>query len=140
MGSYPPRVRRDRCVSLRGNSIHARLAPSLAKGGRGGSARPNGLGLGKRWDESYLPIILYEVSRNAHLGSVLLAQLLITALRDEQPAFLSCLAFGRTLSHGVDLTGRSSADLFACFSTFTDRKRPHTTLPQKHAKQVCECA
>ena len=53
---------------------------------------------------------------------MLLTQL--TALRDEQPALLSCLAFGRTLSHGVDLPGRSIADLFAGSSTVTDRKEP----------------
>ena len=36
MGKYPPRVRRDRGVARRGNSRRARLAPSLAKAGRGG--------------------------------------------------------------------------------------------------------
>ena len=46
---------------------------------------------------------------------MLLTQL--TALRDEQPALLSCLAFDRTLSYGVDLARRSLADLFAGFST-----------------------
>ena len=58
MGAYPPRVRRDCGVSPRGNSRRARLAPSLAKGERGGAPRPMGLGRGKRWDESHLPIIL----------------------------------------------------------------------------------
>ena len=48
----------------------------------------------------------------------------LTALRDEQPVCLSCLAFGRTLPHGVDLAGRSLADLFAGSSTVTDRKEP----------------
>ena len=37
MGTYPPRVRRDRGVCPRGNSRRARLAPLLAKGGRGGA-------------------------------------------------------------------------------------------------------
>ena len=36
MGTYPPRVQRDRGVPPRGNSRRARRAPSLAKGGRGG--------------------------------------------------------------------------------------------------------
>ena len=58
MGTYPPRMRRDRGVSSRGNSRHALLAPSLAEGGRGKSPRPTGFGLGKRWDESHLPILL----------------------------------------------------------------------------------
>ena len=35
-GTYPARVRRNRGVSPRGNSHRARLAPSLAEGGRGG--------------------------------------------------------------------------------------------------------
>ena len=52
---------------------------------------------------------------------MLLAQL--TAL-DEQSALFSCLAFGRTLSEGVDLAGRSFADLFAGSSTVMDRKEP----------------
>ena len=52
---------------------------------------------------------------------MLLAQL--TAL-DEQSALFSCLAFGRTLSEGVDLAGRSFADLFAGSSTVADRKEP----------------
>ena len=56
------------------------------------------------------------------LGSVLLAQL--TAVRDEQPALVSCLAFGRAWYHGVDLGGRSLADLVAGSSTVTDRKEP----------------
>ena len=55
-------------------------------------------------------------------GSVLLAQL--TALRDEQPVLLSCLAFGRTFFHGVDLAGRSLAEIFAGSSTVTDSKEP----------------
>ena len=49
---------------------------------------------------------------------MLLAQL--TGLHDEQPA-ISCLAVGRTLSHDVDMAGRSLAVLFAA-STVTDRK------------------
>ena len=53
---------------------------------------------------------------------MLLAQM--TALRDEQPALLSCVSFGRTLSHGVDLAGRSFDDVFAGFLTVTDRKEP----------------
>ena len=53
---------------------------------------------------------------------MLLAQM--TALRDEQPALLSCVAFGRTLSHGVDLAGRSLADLFAGSSTDMEMKEP----------------
>ena len=48
----------------------------------------------------------------------------LTALRDEQPVCLSCLAFGRTLPHGVDLAGRSLADLFAGSSVVTDRNQP----------------
>ena len=36
MGTYPPRVQRDRGVPPRGNSRRARLDPSLAKGERGG--------------------------------------------------------------------------------------------------------
>ena len=35
MGIYPPRVRRDRGVSPRGNSRRARLALTVATGGRG---------------------------------------------------------------------------------------------------------
>ena len=69
------------------------------------------------------------------LGSVLLAQL--TAVRDEQPALVSCLAFGRAWYHGVDLGGRSLADLVAGSSTVTDRKEPAHYTCQKHAKQVC---
>lgn len=42
---------------------------------------------------------------------------IVTALRDEQPAVLHCLAFGRTLSHRVDLARRSLADLFVGSST-----------------------
>ena len=84
--------------------------------------------------------------------------------RDEQPALLSRPAFGRTLSHGVDLAGRSLVDLFVGSSTVTDRKEPahftasesrkaglfanpqdrnktgrspHNTLRQKRAKRVC---
>ena len=34
IGAYPPRVRRGRGVSAGGNSRRARLAPSLAEGGR----------------------------------------------------------------------------------------------------------
>ena len=37
MGIYPPRVRRDRGVSPRGNSRRARLAPLLAESGRRGT-------------------------------------------------------------------------------------------------------
>ena len=59
MGAYSSRVRRERWVSPRGNSRRTLLAPSLAQGGRGGSPRPMGFGLGKRWDESHLPIELY---------------------------------------------------------------------------------
>jgi len=66
MGTYPPRVRRDRGVSPRGNSRRARLAPWLVEGGRGESPRPIRLGLGKRWDESHLPIILYQTARIDH--------------------------------------------------------------------------
>ena len=53
---------------------------------------------------------------------MLLAQL--TGFHDEQPALPSCQAFGRTSSHGVDLNGRSLADLVAGFSTVTGRKEP----------------
>ena len=48
MGTYPPRVRRERGIPPRGNSRRARLAPSLAKAGRGGVPRPVELGVGKR--------------------------------------------------------------------------------------------
>ena len=55
----------------------------------------------------------------------------LTALRDEQPVCLSCLAFGHTLPHGVDLAGRSLADLFAGSSAVTDRNQPaHYTSPE----------
>ena len=59
MGNYPLWVRRDRGVSPRGNSRRARLDPSLSKGGRGGTPRPMGLGLGKRWDGSHLAMTLF---------------------------------------------------------------------------------
>ena len=50
----------------------------------------------------------------------------LTVLRDEHSALLSGLAFGRTLSYGVDLAGRSLADLFALRRLRTG-KSPHTT-------------
>ena len=40
---------------------------------------------------------------------MLLAQL--TAIRDEQQALLSCLAFGRTFSRGIDLAGQLTSSL-----------------------------
>ena len=43
MGTYPPRVRRDRGVPPRGNSRRASRAPSLAKGGRLGGGSTNGI-------------------------------------------------------------------------------------------------
>ena len=61
MGNYPPRVRRDRGVSPRGNSRCAHLTPRMAEAGRGGSPPPMGLGLGKRWDESRLPIVVFSM-------------------------------------------------------------------------------
>ena len=63
MGTYPPRVRRDRGVSPTGNSRRARLSPLLAKSGRGGAPRPMGLRLGKRWDESHL--LTYYIIKNS---------------------------------------------------------------------------
>ena len=47
MGTYPAWVRRDRGVSPRGKSRRARLAPSIAKGVRGGGASANGVGAQK---------------------------------------------------------------------------------------------
>ena len=58
MGSNPLRVRWDwGGVAPKVNSCRARLAPLLAEGrqGRGGAM---GLGLGKRGDESHMPMVL----------------------------------------------------------------------------------
>ena len=52
-------LRRDWGVSPRGNSLRSRLAPRSAEEGRRGIPRPMGLGLGKRRDESHMPIVLY---------------------------------------------------------------------------------
>ena len=54
------------------------------------------------------------------LGSVLLAQL--TAVRDEQPDLPSGIACDQTFAHGVNLAGRSLADIFAGSLTITERK------------------
>ena len=58
----PPRVRRDRGVSPRGNSRRTSLTPSLAEGRRCRSPRPMRLGLGKRWDESFAYYTYIECS------------------------------------------------------------------------------
>ena len=58
MGTYLPRVQQYREVPPRGKSRRVRHAPSLAKDRRRGGARPMGLGLRKRWDESHLPVVL----------------------------------------------------------------------------------
>ena len=64
----------------------------------------------------YAPIPFHEHGSVLHAPS--------TALRDERPALRSCLAFGRTLSYGVHLAGRSLADLLPGSSTLTYRKEP----------------
>ena len=66
MGIYPPRVRRDRGFP-RGATLAARPSSPIGRGRPGGSARPMGLGLGKRWGESHLPIILYYQIKNTKL-------------------------------------------------------------------------